>query len=73
LLPVTVSEVLVMVKVLEKPFTTPERLVVKLPDSIKVPGKGPAAVPLTEKLTFAASKFAPVQAPVPVSVDPLTA
>jgi hypothetical protein len=42
--------VLVMVKVLEKWVTEPPTSVVKLPDSVKVPGKGPAAEPLTEKL-----------------------
>jgi len=69
LLPVTVPAVLVMVKVLEnavrKPPLTPA---VKLPDSVKVPGKGPAAVPLTEKLKL--PSLSPVQAPV--SVDPRT-
>src|SRR5919197_53916 len=52
LLPVTVPSVLVMVKVLENAVREPPLPVVKLPASVKVPGKGPAAVPLTEKLTF---------------------
>jgi len=69
LLPVTVPEVLVMVKALEKSLRKPDRTVVKLPDSVKVPGKGPAAVPLTEKLKLPSLPL-PVQAPV--SVDPRT-
>src|SRR5215212_9799289 len=38
----------------------------KLPDSVKVPGNGPVAVPLTEKPDAPPSKLQP-----PVSVDPL--
>ena len=49
LLPVTMPEVLVTVKELEKSPKMPPRPVAKLPDSVKVPGKGPAAMPLTEK------------------------
>ena len=69
LVPVTVTapEVLVMVKVLEKLVKKPSRSAVKFPDSVKVPGKGPAAVPLTEKLKLPPS---PLQAPL--NVDPLT-
>src|SRR6476619_6942139 len=68
--PVTVPAVLVMVKVLEKSLTKPPRIVLKLPDSVKVPGKGPVAVPLTEKLKFPSKS--PLQVPVSVDVDPLT-
>jgi hypothetical protein len=52
LLPVTVTvpAALVTAKVLEKLVKKPSGNAVKLPDSVKVPGKGPAAVPLTEKL-----------------------
>jgi len=70
LLPVTVPASLVTVKVLEKSLRTPDGPVVKLPDSVKVPGKGPAAVPLTEKRKLPALLGAPGHAPV--SVDPLT-
>jgi len=56
-----------MVNALEKSLRKPERTVVKLPDSVKVPGKGPAAVPLTEKLELPSLPL-PVQSPV--SVDP---
>ena len=48
--PVTLPAVLVIVKVLAKLLTKPRLSVLKLPDSVKVPGKGPPAVPLTEKL-----------------------
>src|SRR5215212_207766 len=69
LLPVTGPAALVMVKVLEKPFTTPEGDVVKLPDSLKVPGKGPVAEPLTENLKLPSL---PLPAQVPVTVGPST-
>jgi hypothetical protein len=66
--PVTVPAVLVIVKVLEKLVKKPPRSVLKLPDSVKVPGKGPAAVPLTEKWTL--PSLVPLQ--VPLNVDRLT-
>jgi hypothetical protein len=42
---------------------------VKLPDSVKVPGEGPAAVPLTEKLKL--PPLPTVQVPVNVDLLPL--
>jgi hypothetical protein len=67
--PVTVPTELVIVKVLEKLVKEPPRSVLKLPDPVKVPGRGPAAVPLTEKLTL--PWLVPlVQAPL--NVDPVT-
>jgi hypothetical protein len=67
LLPGTDPAVLVMVKLLERALRNPAAPVVKLPDSVKVPGKGPAAAPLTEKRKLPAS-VPTLQ--VPVSVDP---
>src|SRR5262249_12980422 len=67
---VTLPAVSVMAKVLEKAVNLPiGDVLVKLPDSVKVPGNGPVAVPLTEKLKAPAPPFG-VQ--VPVSVDPMT-
>ena len=66
--PVTVPAVLVIVKVLEKLVRNPARMVLKLPDSVKVPGKGPVAVPLTEKWTL--PSLVPLQ--VPLNFDPLS-
>ena len=74
-MPVTVTEpaAFLMVKVLEKSsFTRPVGDVVKLPDSVKVPGKGPAAVPLTEKLKLPSVRLMRSSGQVPVNVDPVT-
>jgi hypothetical protein len=71
LVPVIVIEPLVMVKVLVNPLrgTRPKTDRTKLPDSLKVPGKGPAAVPLTEKLKITLSPG--LQVPVNVEDGPL--
>src|SRR5689334_13635997 len=65
--PVTLPAGLVMVNLLLTSTTMPRSSVLKPPDSLKVPGKGPVAVPLTEYSMF----VMPAVVQGPPSVDPL--